>query len=181
MDQQPKSLIPLSKPTVQGNWSFTGASNIDNTTPTGVSCYNVGQTSGSISKSGLTSSTNYIVSYWIKGSTALSITGTVAGYPLQGKTINGWTYFEHKVTGQTGVTVSGSGTKYIDELRLYPYNAQMTSFTYTPLIGKSSQCDADNRITYYQYDGFGRLKVLLDQDHNIVKTYQYHYNGETAE
>lgn len=165
----------------KGNWSFTGSANADNTSPTGNSCYNIGQTGGSITKSGLTSAIYYIVSYWIKGSTALSIPGTVAGYPLQGKTINGWTYFEHKITGQTSVNVSGSGTTYIDELRLYPYSAQMTTFTYTPLIGKSSQCDVDNRITYYQYDGFGRLKVVLDQDHNIVKTYQYHYNGETAE
>jgi YD repeat-containing protein len=164
-----------------GNWVFTGSANLDNTSPTGNSCYNIGQTSGTITKSGLTSATSYLVSYWIKGTTSLSITGTVAGYPVKGKTINGWTYFEHKISGQTSCTVSGTGAVYIDELRLYPYAAQMKTFTYTPLIGKSSQCDADNRITYYQYDGFGRLKVLLDQDHNIVKTYQYHYNGETAE
>ncbi len=165
----------------KGNWSFTGSVTSDTTSPTGSKCYNVGQTSGSVTKSGLTSAVNYIVSYWIKGSTALSITGTVAGYPVQGKTINGWTYFEHKVTGQTTITVSGSGTKYIDELRLYPANAQMTTYTYAPLIGISSQCDADNRITYYKYDPFARLNVVLDQDHNIIKTVHYHYSGETNE
>ena len=164
-----------------GNWTFTGSVTIDTTSPTGNNCYNVGQTSGSITKSSLTSSAAYTVSYWIKGTSALSITGTIAGYPVQGKTINGWTYFEHKITGQTSVTVSGSGTQYIDELRLYPYSAQMTTYTYSPLIGKTTQCDADNRITYFIYDGFGRLKVVKDQDHNIVKTVQYHYNGETAE
>jgi YD repeat-containing protein len=165
----------------KGNWTFTGSSNPDATSPTGNNCYNIGQTSGSISKSGLTSSNFYIVSYWIKNSSPLTIAGTMSGYPIQGKTINGWTYFEHKITGQTTITVSGSGTLYIDELRLYPYSAQMKTYTYNPLIGKTSECDADNRVTYYQYDGFGRLKVLLDQDHNIIKTVQYHYNGETAE
>ena len=165
----------------KGNWSFSGTDSADTTSPTGNNCYNVGQTSGSITKSGLTSANVYIVSYWIKGTSSLSITGTVAGYPIQGKTINGWTYFEHKITGQTSITVSGTGTHYIDELRLYPYTAQMTSYTYSPLIGLSTACDADNRITYYKYDPFGRLKVVLDQDHNIVKTVQYHYIGETNE
>jgi YD repeat-containing protein len=165
----------------KGNWTFTGTATADATSPTGNNCYNIGQTSGNITKSGLTSTNTYTVSYWIKGSSALSISGTMSGYPIQGKTINGWTYFEHKITGQTTATVSGTGTLYIDELRLYPYSAQMTSYAYSPLIGKTSQCDPDNRITYYQYDGFGRLKVLLDQDHNIIKTIQYHYNGETVE
>lgn len=166
----------------QGNWSYSGSSNTDTTSPTGTHCYNLGQTGGSISKSGLGSSNTYIVSYWLKNnSTGLTITGTEAGYPIKGKTIDNWTYFEHKITGQSTITVSGSGTLYIDELRLYPYNAQMVTTTYTPLIGKSSQCDPDNRITYYKYDGFGRLHVVLDQDHNIIKTAQYHYNGETQE
>ncbi len=164
----------------KGNWVFTGSSTADTTSPTGSRCYNVGQTSGSVTKSGLTSTNYYILSYWTKGS-ALSITGTVSGYPLQGKTISGWTYFEHKITGQTSVTVSGTGTKYIDELRLYPYTAQMTTYTFSPLIGMSSQCDPDNRISYYKYDPFGRLHVVLDQDLNIVKTIQYHHIGETNE
>ncbi len=164
----------------KGNWSYTGSSTADTTSPTGSMCYNVGQTSGSVTKSSLTSSNSYIVSYWAKGS-ALSITGTVSGYPLQGKTINGWTYFEHKITGQTSVTVSASGTKYIDELRLYPYTAQMTTYTFNPLIGISTQCDPDNRITYYKYDPFARLHVVLDQDRNIIKTIQYHTIGETNE
>lgn len=165
-----------------GNWTFTGSTTSDVTSPTGTRCYNIGQTSGSITRTGLQSSNAYIVSYWIKNpGTPLIITGTMSGYPIKGKTINNWTYFEHKITGQSSVTVSGSGTTYIDELRLYPYNAQMVTFSYIPLIGKSSQCDADNRITYYQYDGFGRLKVVLDQDHNIIKTIQYHFKGQTLE
>jgi hypothetical protein len=160
-----------------GNWTFTGSDTLDPAAPTGDHYYNLHN--GSISKSGLTSSTYYIVSYWTKNGSAYSITGTQSGYPIQGKTINGWTYYEHKITGQTSVTLSGTG--YLDELRLYPTNSQMVTYTYTPLIGVSTKCDADNRATYYQYDPFGRLKVLLDQDHNIIKTIQYHTIGETVE
>jgi YD repeat-containing protein len=164
-----------------GNWTFTGRDSVLSGSPTGNNCYNLGQTSGTITKSGLTSTTTYVVSYWTTSSSSLSITGTIAGYPIKGKTIGSWTYYEHKITGQTTITLNGSGVLLIDEVRLYPANAQMNTFTYASLIGISSQCDPDNKITYYQYDGFGRLKVVLDQDHNIIKTVQYHYNGETAE
>ena len=57
----------------------------------------------------------------------------------------------------------------------------MTTYTYTPLVGISSQCDANNRITYYQYDGLQRLKTIRDQDNNIIKRYDYQYQqGTTA-
>jgi hypothetical protein len=163
----------------RGNWSFTGTATANSSSPTGAYCYNLGQTGGNITKSGLTSGTYYIVSYWTQNSSPLTISGTVSGYPVKGKTINGWTYYEHKITGQTSMTISGTG--YIDELRLYPATAQMATMTYQPSVGMSSQCDADNRVTYYLYDGFNRLKVVLDQDRNVIKTIQYHFEGETVE
>jgi len=154
-----------------GNWTFAGSPVTDTTAPTGSKCYYL--PNGNITKSGLSSGTAYIISYWIKGSTALSISGTQSGYPVQGKTINGWTYFEHKVTGLTSVTISGSYN--IDELRLYPSTAQMTTYTYAPLVGMTTECDVDNRITYYFYDWLGRLAYVKDQDKNVIKTINYHY------
>lgn len=73
-------------------------------------------------------------------------------------------------------SVDGSGD--IDELRCYPANAQMETYTYSPLIGMTSHCDVGNRVTYYSYDVLGRLSFARDQDGNIVKTYQYHYKGQ---
>jgi hypothetical protein len=156
-----------------GNWTFIGTATTDATSPTGSNCYNLGQSNGNITRSGLSSSTVYLVSYWRKSTGALSITGTQSGYPVQGKTIDGWTYFEHKITGQTTITISGTG--YIDELRLCPFNAQMTTYTYTPLVGMTSACDVGGRITYYFYDPLMRLKWIKDQDKNIIKTVKYHY------
>jgi hypothetical protein len=159
-----------------GGWSVTGGG----LNPQGVT----GNSSWSmhlatISKSGLTSTNTYIVSYWTSNGSAYSIAGTVAGYPIQGNRINGWSYFEHKITGQTSVSITGTGN--IDELRLYPATAQMVTYTYQPSVGMSTQCDVDNKATYYLYDGFNRLKVVSDQDHNIIKTIQYHTIGETVE
>ena len=157
-----------------GNWTYTGTPTADPTTITGNLCYSLG--AGNITKSGLTGSTTYVLSYWTKNSSALSIAGTLSGYPIKGKTINGWTYYEHKLTGQTSITVSGSG--YIDELRLYPATAQMTTYTYSPLIGTTTTCDVDNKVTYYFYDAYQRLKWIKDQDGNIIKTIQYHYANQ---
>lgn len=161
-----------------GNWAVSSSAR-DSVTPaiTGYKSYNLAN--GSISTSmALTSSRTYILSYWSKNG---SYTVTGGGTPKQGKTIsvNGtaWTYYEYTISGVTGITVSGSGN--IDELRLYPSTAQMTTYTYNPLIGMSSQCDVNNRISYYNYDGYNRLYTILDQDRNVLKKYCYNYAGQS--
>lgn len=116
------------------------------------------------------------ISYWSKnGSYKVN---TYSGTP--GRTYNGWTYYEHRdISPSHGlITIAGSGA--IDELRLYPAtSAQMTTYTYDPLKGVSSKCDAKGVITYYAYDGFGRLSVVSDQDGNVIKKYCYNYQGQT--
>jgi hypothetical protein len=157
----------------QGRWTYNQSAVVaDNSAPTGVSAF-VLSPSNAIGSGTLVPTTSYIVSYWSKADSSYSVTGSTS--VRQGKTINGWTYFEHTVTGVSGVVISGSGS--IDEVRLYPSSAQMISFTYSPLIGITSQCDAANRISYYFYDGIGRLSWIKDQDGNIIKTYQYHYES----
>jgi YD repeat-containing protein len=152
----------------KGNWSYSGAPATDATSPTGTQYYNL--SNGSVTKSSLSSSTTYIVSYWLKTG-SISISGS--GAAKQGKTIDGWTYYETEVTGVTSVTVSGTAS--IDELRLYPKGALMITYCYLPLIGLTAECDAANRITYYEYDSFGRLKLIRDQDKKILKSYDYQY------
>lgn len=61
----------------------------------------------------------------------------------------------------------------IDDVRLYPVGARMTSYTYDPLVGPTSVSDANSRPTLYLYDSLHRLYYVRDQDGNIVKTYQY--------
>jgi YD repeat-containing protein len=159
-----------------GSWTIPSGGINDTTAITGGNSYNL--SNGSVSRSGLSSSTTYIVSYWSKTGSAYTVSGNT-GY-IQGKTIsiNGgtWTYFEHTVTGVSTVTITGGGD--IDELRLYPSGALMTTYTYTPLVGMTSQCDVDNRVSYYTYDALGRLKYVRDQDGNIIKTIDYHYMNQ---
>ncbi|WP_259068736.1 hypothetical protein HDF24_07465 [Mucilaginibacter sp. X4EP1] len=162
------------EPNQAGNWAVNPSAIANPVGITGNHSCTLG--GGTISKSGLNASKTYIVSYWTNTGTPLTIAGTVTGYPKAGVTLNGWTYYEYLITGQTTITLSGGGT--IDELRLYPLGTQMTSYTYNPPIGITSMINAKSQINYYEYDPFLRLLNIKDQYGNIVKSYTYHYQGQ---
>jgi YD repeat-containing protein len=158
-----------------GNWAI-GSSIRDNATAAKTGKVSYYLANGNITKNGLTAATTYVVSYWSNSTTPLTITGTISGYPVNGATAKGWTYHEHRVTGVTTVTVSGTGN--IDELRLYPVNAQISTYTYDPLVGITSSTDGKGLTTYYEYDPLQRLINIKDKDGNIVKHTDYHFQGQ---
>lgn len=159
-----------------GNWNtYTGTITTLSAVPfppTGKKYYNLTSTA-TLSKS-VTNGQKYIVSYWRNSNEgAYLITGGTSTVK-QGLTIGSWTYYEHMVTASsTTLTITGTGG--IDEVRLYPSDAQMTTYTYEPLVGITSACDVNNRVTYYEYDTFQRLLRIRDQDGNILKTFDYKY------
>ena len=69
----------------------------------------------------------------------------------------------------------GSDIAYFDDLRFYPLDAQMTTYTHEPLIGVTSVSDNNNKPTRYEFDAFGRLKHTRDFQDNILKKNVYHY------
>jgi YD repeat-containing protein len=60
-------------------------------------------------------------------------------------------------------------------VKLKQSEALITACTYDPLIRKSFQTDPNGITTYYEYDDFGRLKLVRDHNNNIIQRYDYNY------
>lgn len=63
---------------------------------------------------------------------------------------------------------------HLNNLRQIP-NVLVTTYTYKPLVGITSQSDYNGNTTYYSYDGMGRLVAVRDKDLNFIKTVCYNY------
>ncbi len=162
----------------EGNWNYSSGTITPSTTAkTGASYFSFTGTNV-INK--VLSIGNYILEYWAKAAISVS-GGTITDISTSAPDLNGWILYRKSVVISTSTTLSftmTSGTAYIDELRLYPADAQMTTYTYNPLIGPTSKTDENNITTYYEYDVFGRLNKILDQDRKVLKQYEYHYQGQ---
>jgi hypothetical protein len=143
----------------------------DSTAPTGKYVATTGV--NGISKTGLNPSKTYKVSYWCKNGSCM-VNGTA---PVAIRTVNGWTQYEHIISNPATGVITITGIALIDELRLHPINATMTTYTYEPLTGIRTRCDAANNIYYYQYDSFKRLQLIKDESGQVVKTVEYKYNA----
>jgi YD repeat-containing protein len=154
----------------KGNFNYSGApsGNSSDSAVTGKFRYSLA--GGNITRAQLDANLSYIVSYWSLNGPQ-SVSGSSSATP--GRVFGNWTYYEHLVNQPASGTITISGTGMIDELRLYPSHAKMVTYTYNPLIGITSQCDADNHITYYYYDEVSRLTLIRDQDKNIIKKIRY--------
>ena len=152
----------------KGNWNYT-AIPIQTATVMGKKAYNL--SSGNITKASLPAGT-YLVSYW---STApKSVNGTV---PVRnGLAKNGWQLYEHRLVNPGTITISGSGL--IDELRLHPENARMSSYDYNEFLLVRTVCDVNGRMISYEYDLLNRLSIVRDHYGNIQKKHCYNYAGQ---
>lgn len=137
----------------------------------------------SFEETGLETPDAYTGSKCASGSYTKHLTGLNNGtYILEYFVRNGETWeMKHSAIQVTtnGYTISiNEPGKLIDEVRFYPQNAQMTTYTYKPLVGITSITDPRGEATLYVYDDFGRLKYIKDKDKNILKRYTYHYYNQ---
>ncbi|AFD07249.1 hypothetical protein Solca_2203 [Solitalea canadensis DSM 3403] len=159
----------------KGNMSFNqGRISTDPSAPIGTKCYALSTTTSDyITRSGLTTSQTYILSYWVKQGASLTISGGTLGTPVSTQSLNNWTRYERTLTNATSVSFYGSGL--IDDIKLYPAGAHMSSYSYKPLVGMTSSTDIKGQTMYYEYDDYHRLKCTKDQDGNIIKVLDYNY------
>lgn len=162
--------------TQQGGWTLTHSAGSTNAF-TGTLGYNM-TGAKTISKSNLaplSAGVFYEVSYWSNGGSMNVVSNSGNSSLTTLETLNGFTCYRHRLpTGTTNITIT-SGNMVIDELRLCPSNAQMSSSVYKPGIGVISVMSPQNDIISYEYDGFNRLVMIKDRDGNIIKNYSYNY------
>jgi YD repeat-containing protein len=159
-----------------GPWSYDASGITGGFCATGRKCFNLSM-GNVVMNAGIDRARPYVVSLWTTGSqVGVSLAGGAALSPsATGPVINGWTYYEYELPAGSLANINISGNGLLDEVRYYPKGAMMTTYTYDPGIGKTTECDPNNRITRYEYDGLGRLVKVKDQFNNLIKTYEYNY------
>lgn len=54
----------------------------------------------------------------------------------------------------------------------------ITTYTYKPLVGITSETLPNGNRIYYEYDGFGRLARVLDHNGSVISTNSYNYRKQ---
>ncbi len=89
-----------------------------------------------------------------------------------------WKYIEYKVTvsSSNGLLIIphlSNANVLIDELRLNPLAARMTTICYNLDGSIQSTCDINNNCLYYFYDAVNRIKWKVNNSYDIVSGYEY--------
>lgn len=99
--------------------------------------------------------------------------------------LNQWVYLEGEVdvpatTKRIYLRVdnnatNGGGNVWFDDLRFHPVDAQMSTYTYVPLVGLTSETDPNGLKTQFVYDLNNRLEYVLDNEGNVLQHYKYNH------
>lgn len=99
---------------------------------------------------------SYLISYWSYSSGKWSYSGELA---------------------YTGQVLSG----LIDDVRIFPVGSQMVTCTYDPLYGVTSTINSNAQTSFYEYDLFGRLKLIRDHNGYVLKYFDYRHQSPIAQ
>jgi len=124
--------------------------------------FETGSTAGSAHTGNYYYNGNYTVSY-------APVNGK--SYLIQYWNLSGGNWIFHEQAYTQNMVLTGP----VDDIRIFPTDALMTTYTYNPLVGKTSQTDPSGKTLTYEYDGYNRLLTIRDDDKNIVKQFDYQY------
>ncbi|GEM_PF-5074942 len=91
-----------------------------------------------------------------------------------------WQYFEVSGLANNGAVDIVQGSGHIDDVRIYPDNALMSTYAYDPLTHQlTASTDANSITTFYEYDALGNLKLVRDHNGNIRIKHKKYYHRPT--
>ncbi len=161
----------------EGSWMFSGAGSGATPARTGEYFYPLSP-STPIARN--LAQGKYTLEYYAKAPINVA-GGSIVDLGSSQPDINGWRLYRKQITlnSETTVTLSvSSGNVDLDEVRIYPEGASVTTYTYAPSGNISSSTDKNMIVTYYEYDAFNRLQIVRDDNKNILKSFTYHFVGE---
>jgi YD repeat-containing protein len=162
--------------------------------------YNYGPSKNFFVIDGIDKHKSYVLEGWIKrlwGAAKIAIEPKTASHSSAGnnKTAaitsgNGWQLIKVEISPADMVNLPANGylrvwcgfangQGYVDDIRFYPKDAFMNTYTYDPVTWKlTSSTDENNITTYFEYDEAGRLIKIKDQNRKIISTHAYKYGSE---
>ncbi|MCB2379964.1 RHS repeat protein [Hymenobacter sp. BT635] len=165
------------EPGSAGRWHYSAAGIVAGGR-TGNWCYNLAT---AVTRDSLPAGT-YQLSFWAtarpdvyQNSALAPISASQAGGSTDTNGFRQYTYTLNLSAAQNTLGLQASQPIRLDEVRLHPVGAQLTTYTHAPLIGITSQTDAAGRTTSYEYDALGRLQRARDEAGNILTQQEYHY------
>ena len=95
---------------------------------------------------------------------------------MQVKRNGAWEYDRQafQLSGGNTYIISAGGLPF-DEVRIYPVDAEVETYTWWPDGNLRSRTDGRGVTESFVYDAFGRLIEVRDTDGNRVEGYDYHY------
>jgi len=134
----------------------------------------------------------YRFSCWAKASATTNLTVSVnsaqtsISYPSTG-TVGQWQYMEKRIDVSSISTnasftfqLTASGNIQVDNVAFYPENSDIAMHAYDPRYGKTGDLDSRGNAAFQEFDVFGRVHYVRNQDKDIVAVKDYHYTTEIA-
>lgn len=66
----------------------------------------------------------------------------------------------------------------VDDMKLHPTDAMMSTASYSLLQGVSSAASPNGQTSHYQFDEFGRLVLTQNHQREVLQSIQYHFKNQ---
>lgn len=128
--------------------------------------------SGPLSYTGFDNSIPVEVYLW---STSSSVTTNSLAMTSTGRTSGAWTLYKAVVSNPASITINGSS--YIDQLLILPVGSDFDGNVFDSADRIIAKVKGNSVTTLFQYDNFGRLQKIMDEEGRILKQNDYQYQG----
>ncbi len=105
--------------------------------------------------------------------------GNLIQYHREGDVFNSFNWDQDQLFPIAKVVNS----EYVEDIQNYSTKALVTKYSYHPFWGIRKETGPNGISTYYNYDNYGRITDIRNNEQKILKSYEYHlksYDGDTS-